>query len=439
MKVCPSCQRSFPPTLDCCPDDGSWLQPSARPPDPGDRFLGRILSRRYRLDQRLGSGSVGVVFRGLDLLLNRQIAVKLLMPRGFMEPRAARRLKREFRALSRLDNPHIVKAYELSATEEQIPFLVMEYVEGYDLGQLLDRVHHLEPARALRLAAQILDALQNAHSQGIIHRDLKADNVHLTQMHGVPDFVKVLDFGLVKFYDISDRQHATSLTAAHLVVGTPHYMAPEQIRGGDLGPWTDLYALGILLYRMLTGALPFPGTEPIQVMRAHCHQLATPPSMLQPAIPRELEALVLDLLEKDANRRPASAAGVLARLYSGELDLLWQQPIEPSYWAVPAGEPPPRGGSSLPWSRLLGPATGTGRMLPATLPNAPVLPSAAGSFSGLPTNPLLLQARTSPRLPPAPRPPLPPPGSAEPSYLWLVLLSWGVALLTAFVVVAILA
>ncbi|MDY0058636.1 MAG: serine/threonine-protein kinase [Myxococcota bacterium] len=410
MRSCPICRRGFPDTAVQCPDDGSRLFDPGVPPDSTDRFLGRVLGGRYRLDQRLGAGSVGVVFLGLDLASRQPVAIKLLMPRGFAEPRAARRLKREFRALSQLDNPHIVKAYELSETEEGIPFLAMEFISGKDLDQLLEEEGWLAPGRTLHLAVQIVDALATAHAHGIIHRDLKPDNIHLTTWAGDPDYVKVLDFGLVKFFQVGDG-HPTALTAAHLVVGTPHYMAPEQIRGGEVGPWTDLYALGTLLYRAQAGILPFPGSEPVKVMGAHCRQAPLPPSQHNPSIPQDLEILILDLLEKDPAFRPRSAAIVRDRLTTGELGRLWEQ----------ARPRPPRS--------LTGPSPGA---LAARPPAA--------------TSLLAWEVEKTQDLPAdyswEPQPPASPAtardGADLSRFVWLILLVWGIAALTAVLVATLL-
>ncbi len=315
MPHCLHCGRDQPEGVTHCPYDGELLEPDRRPQNPAQQYLGRLLGGRYRVDRVLGAGSVGAVFQALDEQRGARVAIKLLMPRGFSEPRASRRLRQEFRALSRLASPHIVRAYDLSQTEEGVPFLVMEYVHGCDLADLLEREPVLEPARALRIALQILTALEAAHAEGIIHRDLKPDNVYISEDAGVPDFIKVIDFGLVKFFDRGEGQGMpTALTAHNLVVGTPHYMAPEQIRGGVLGPWTDLYALGALLYRMVTGELPFPGENPLDVMTGHTRHAPVPPRELRPELPEELAELILDLLEKNPRRRPRSTAILRPRL-----------------------------------------------------------------------------------------------------------------------------
>ena len=428
MKSCPRCQRRFPDTVQQCPDDASWLQPISEPALPGSQYLGRELAGRYRLDVRLGSGSVGVVFKGVDLHTDIEVAVKLLMPHGFVEPRASRRLKREFRALKGLENPHIVQAYDLAQTKEGVPFLVMELVRGHDLAYVLDQEGRLSPPRSLRIIIQILEALQAAHDHGVIHRDLKPENIHLTVEKEDPEFVKVLDFGLAKFFDMGHGQ-PTELTAHNLVVGTPHYMAPEQIRGNKLGPHTDLYAVGVLLYRMLSGQLPFPGNEPLQVMEAHCRQDPISPRFHAPAIPPALEALTLELLEKDPSFRPRSADSLRARLQAGELGAL----MEEVAWSGTANDLPP--GDARPAyagsAALRAPAHPSWQEAPS--PPAGASLSAIASSRGTP----ILEPSVS-ALPPAPRP-IPLAGEEqEPSYLWLVALVWGIALLTAFAVMFIL-
>ena len=371
------------------------------------RYLGEVLAQRYRVDGLLGSGSVGAVFRCTDLQTGEVRALKLLMPRGFSEPRAARRLRQEFRALSCLQSPHIVRGYELSETDEGVPFLVLEYVQGQDLAALLDQEGLLEPARAVHLTVQLLDALETAHTAGIVHRDLKPENVYLTRQGAIEDFIKVLDFGLVKFFDLGQGHgQPTVLTAHNLVVGTPHYMAPEQIRGARLGPWTDLYALGVLMYRMVTGELPFAGDDPVAVMGGHCRREPLSPRFHAPHVSAALEALILELLEKDPAYRPRSAAEVRARIEAAGL--------------LPSLAP--RRPSGTPAHQLLPTSPQT---LPAANPAEDMDPTVPQMRWTEPEDQRLRDALSALR---AEEP-------AQPSHLWLVALVWLVAVLTGLCVV----
>lgn len=399
------------------------------------RYLGQVIARRYRVDGLLGSGSVGAVFRCTDLEAGAVRALKLLMPRGFSEPRAARRLRQEFRALSRLDNPHIVRGYELSETSDGVPFLVLEYVQGHDLGALLDSTGRLSAPRTMAIVVQLLDALEAAHTAGIVHRDLKPENIYLTRLAGTDDFIKVLDFGLVKFFDLGEgRGQPTVLTAHNLVVGTPHYMAPEQIRGGRLGPWTALYALGVLMYRMVTGELPFSGDDPVAVMGGHCRKEPLSPRFHAPDAPPALEALILELMEKDPAYRPRSAAQVRSRIEAGGLLPARLAPQGAAAWTggQAADDDGPATLRQVPRSAAL-------NSLPtASESRPPALALAGGEDDMDPTLPQMRWSQPEDKRVQAAIEALRTEEPVEPGHLWLVALVWLVALLTGLTVVLLL-
>ncbi len=399
MKLCPSCQATYPDSAERCDRDGQWLIDPVASRDPSDGYLGQVLQGRYQIISKLGAGSVGAVFRAEDLQEGGNVAVKVLMPgAGYNEPRAARRLKREAKAASGLDHPNIVRILDYGEADE-VPFIVMELVEGEELGDLLRREQRVDPHRAVYIVDQVAASLTHSHSRGIVHRDLKPENIFLTRRDGRPDFVKVLDFGLLKLIDTEGGIEPTRITEQNLVLGTPHYMAPEQITGGKIGPATDLYSVGILLYRMTIGQVPFPSDNVIVVMQSHVKEQPTRPGILLPGYPPALEALVMDLLAKDPRMRPGDAQALRDRLAEPDLQ------AQIGRWA--------------PTSRAGNPSANSAPQLPVTGPNPALTPKRAerGSAS-LPSHP---------RLPPAY---IPPGSQAPPAFWWMVGGAWMVAFIT---------
>ncbi|MCB9637156.1 MAG: serine/threonine protein kinase, partial [Sandaracinus sp.] len=250
----------------------------AVPEDARDPLIGRVLEGRYRIDDLLGEGGIGRVYRAMHLKLDRPVALKVLHE-GFRNSADVRqRFEREAKTLSALRHPNVVTITDYGV-EDDLPFLVMELVEGRDLDQLLESREELLPiGRVLGLMAQVLRSLAQAHGMGIIHRDLKPGNALLQVLPDGSDHVEVLDFGLAKFVD--DAPAAVSspkLTRAGTVVGTPAYMAPEQASRGTCDARTDVYAAGVMLFELLTGELPFPMQDPAAMLRAHLVQ--TPPKL----------------------------------------------------------------------------------------------------------------------------------------------------------------
>jgi serine/threonine-protein kinase len=264
----------------------------------------RLLAGRYRLTESLGSGGMATVWRAHDEVLDRAVAVKTLAEGSWSDASAVARFTQEALTVAGLDHPNIVTLFD-AGVDEGVPFLVMELVEGTDLGSLLGR-GPLPIALAVSIADQVCAALEAAHRAGVVHRDVKPANLLLT-MDGT---VKVVDFGIAR----TTATVRAALTATATVVGTSRYMAPEQVTGGLVDPRTDLYALGCVLYTMLTGQPPFEGEDALAVLFQHLHQPPVPPGRLRPEIPAGLEELVLDLLAKDPDRRPADASAARYRL-----------------------------------------------------------------------------------------------------------------------------
>ena len=270
-----------------------------------------LLAGRYRLVERLGAGGMSVVWRGFDEVLGRQVAVKVLPPSTSADPSFRRRLRAEAQAAARLSHPHITNVYDYGEATtvdgEPVPYVVMELVDGESLAAVLARVRRLPWPAAVRIAAEVSAALAAAHSRGIVHRDVTPANVMLT-----PSGAKVVDFGISALIGENDIDPDGSL------LGTPAYLAPERLEGGQVSPATDVYAVGLLIYRTLIGQLPWDVGTTTALLRAHQY---TEPEPLPPVegLPHAVSALIARCLEKRPADRPSSAelAHVLGTVSAG--------------------------------------------------------------------------------------------------------------------------
>ncbi|RLP90972.1 serine/threonine-protein kinase, partial [Micromonospora sp. CV4] len=253
------------------------------------------LGNRYRLDERIASGGMGDVWRGTDQVLGRTVAVKSLLPALLDDPDFAERFRGEARTMATINHPGVVDVYDFG-NDQQIAFLVMEYVEGDALSSTLSRVGRLTPARTMALVAQAADALHAAHEKGIVHRDVKPGNL-LVRPNGT---LVLTDFGIAR----SDL--VGQLTAAGSVLGTASYISPEQATGGVATPASDVYALGVVAYQCLAGRRPFEGDNPLDIAMRHVRETPRP---LPADIPPQVRAVVERALAKDpAARWPSAAA-----------------------------------------------------------------------------------------------------------------------------------
>ena len=291
------------------PDDETAVSPpphtNQSPPSDPANTSARILNGLYQLDSVMGAGAMGEVYRGFDGS-GRPVAIKLLDLKGHDPMRFADRLKREAETLAKLRSPHTVRVIDANTTEDGVTYLVTELLEGETLAEFLKTHGPLGMELSLHITRQILTAIEEAHKIGVVHRDLKPANIFVTRLeHQI--HVKVLDFGIAKL--LNEDGGNAPLTAMGMMLGTPTYMAPEQIRSEAITPAADLYSVGTVLYECLTGAPPFPYPEVGKVMRA---QLKESPRPIE--APRALQSLVAQLLEKDSSRRPNSAREVLKAL-----------------------------------------------------------------------------------------------------------------------------
>lgn len=294
MRVCPVCQLKYADDESRCFVDGAALEQA------DDPRLGTLLAGRYLLESRLGEGGMAVVYRARHQLVDRPVAVKVMNAHLARDASLKERFRREAKNAAALAHPNIVEISDYGEAEDGTPFLVMELLEGTSLDQMIDRGPIPAPQVAA-IGAQIARGLARAHDFGVIHRDLKPENVFVAHGPGGRPLPKILDFGIAR------SLHDQRLTSAGQIFGTPQYMAPERVTSIDAGPAADLYALGVILFEMVTGQLPFQSTDLTGYLIAHMQQPVPKPSDLIAGVPRRLEELILRLLAKKPEERPVDA------------------------------------------------------------------------------------------------------------------------------------
>ena len=300
MQTCPRCKKPLADGFVYCPYDGQYLaEGTPEPAAPEAPFGGKI--GRFRLRRLLGEGAMGRVFQAYDPDTERDVAIKVLDVAQARTTEGAERFLREVKHLRSIHHPNVLRVFEAALCPDGSPFLVMEFLEGETLGGLLRRTPEVPvPIElAIRIALDVARGVNAAHAVGMIHRDVKPDNVFLVGELGAPSAIKVLDFGLARV------SGASRLTANGVIVGTVEYMAPEQAVGDPTGRRSDIYALGVMMFRMVTGHLPFTGAT--SAILAQQLTLPTPqPTMLNPDLPASLERIILGATRKrPTNRYPS--------------------------------------------------------------------------------------------------------------------------------------
>ncbi len=331
-----------------------------------DEYLGRVIAGRYRLETQLGEGGMGVVYRARHVLIDRTVAVKLIRPDLRSETHLRAWMLREARAANRVDHAHIVDIHDVGETEEGDLYLVMEYLVGTSLASECGK-GPMPISRAVDILEQMCAALARAHDLGVVHRDLKSDNIMLTDRGGRRDFVKILDFGL------AGLAREARLAPKGAVFGTPEYMSPEQARGEDANALSDLYSLGILFYEMLTGQLPFRSGDRETLLEMQRSAPSPKPRAIRADIPETAEGIILKLLEKDPRRRFRDGHHLQEELKAFQRQLpstaAWEGKL--SEVPTPPSPPPVRTPDVVIWSKQ---ASHYARMLARSYPNgqAPV-------------------------------------------------------------------
>lgn len=274
-----------------------------------DPNIGREIANQFRIVQKIGSGGMGAVYKAEQPDMRRFVAIKILHPRYLSRPDLVSRFRREARAMSHLAHPNTAKVFLYGQLEDGACYFVMEYLEGRNLAQTVRAEGPMETARAIHVMTQVCGALEEAHSKGIVHRDLKPENIFLTNLGGIEDFPKVLDFGLAKVTEREMRPGSLILTQEGMIFGTPEFMSPEQARGEILDSRSDIYSLGVILYELLTGKLPFDAANPMEFVQKHIKETPMPLSRRAPnrEFPPGLWEVIARALAKDPAQRFQSA------------------------------------------------------------------------------------------------------------------------------------
>lgn len=293
-------------------------EPSAPRPTRDAPLLGQLLHGRYRVCGVIAKGGMGIVYEGIHVGLQRSVAIKTIQPRFARDPAAVSRFRNEAAVIGRFGHPNIVEVYDMGVLEDGSPYLVMERLEGETLTQRLRRHRPLPIPVAIDIASHVASALVVTHQEGILHLDLKPDNLWLTSRDDAPKSVKVIDFGVAR---IIRRESSSEDVADESVAGTPAFMAPEQAGGArDLDGRVDIYALGMILYVMLTGRLPYKASTAAALRRELTEVSPMRVRILRPEVPKPLDALTMRAIAKDREERFTDAGSLLAALRTAPRD-----------------------------------------------------------------------------------------------------------------------
>ncbi len=273
-----------------------------------DTLVGQIVADRYLIHHRVGEGGMGVVYRAEHIGLKKDVAVKILLPELGAIEGVVKRFEREARSMSRLDHPGVVRVTDFGSTKDHLLFLVMDFIDGEPLGDLIARTGRLEPGRAVHLVRQVLLALDHAHSLGVVHRDLKPDNIMVMNPDSASENTKILDFGIAKILEDSSEDKKP-LTVAGTVFGTPEYLSPEQAAGDPADIRADLYTVGVILYELVTGERPFKAKNRMELIKKHISADPKPITNVLPIseIPEDLDTVILKAMAKDPDDRYQTA------------------------------------------------------------------------------------------------------------------------------------
>jgi serine/threonine-protein kinase len=273
-------------------------------PPADDPLVGAVVSDRYRIVRKVGEGGMGAVYQAEHAVIGKRIALKVLFADLSRRAELVARFLQEAKSASRIGHENVIDISDFGQTGEGLVYIAMEFLEGQDLGRVLRTERTLTWLRARPILMQIAKALRAAHAQGIIHRDMKPENIFLVQREGRPDFVKVLDFGIAKVVSSEDNG-GPRLTQTGMIFGTPEYMSPEQAQGQPPDHRVDVYAVGCIMYQMLTGTVPFQAESFMGILTKHLLEPVVPPRQRRPdlEIPPDVEAVCLRAMEKDRDKR----------------------------------------------------------------------------------------------------------------------------------------
>lgn len=302
QKICLECNRQFTGIVAACPHDGTLLVKLQQDP-----IIGSVLDGSYEVLSLIGHGGMGVVYKARHKLMDRIVAIKMLKAALVSDSLSVKRFQQEVKATGRLVHPHAITVYDFGISPDGLPYIVMDYLEGSSLAELIKKENQVEVDRCIKIVSEACEALAHAHKQGVVHRDLKPSNIVLTNYDDDPDFVKVVDFGVAKLVG-GAAEGAQRLTQTGEVCGSPVYMSPEQCLGQELDCRSDIYSMGIVIYESLTGRLPLIGRTMVDTMSKHVSEMPQPFSKIRPDIyiPERLEQVVFRAMAKDPNKRHQS-------------------------------------------------------------------------------------------------------------------------------------
>ncbi len=308
MHICPACNATYDDDTKFCPKDGTPLEAVS---GGSPNRVGQIIADRYRLTKRLGEGGMGEVYLAEHVYISKQVALKLLRPEIANNAEAVERFHREARATSSIGHENIITIDDFGRLPDGSVFFTMEFLEGEPLSDLMLK-GPMDSARALNIIIQVCRGLAAAHDKEIVHRDMKPDNVFVTKDGRGNDLVKILDFGIAK---VNDPQ-SSNLTRTGQVFGTPHYMSPEQAMGKALDHRSDIYSVGVMMYEMFTGTVPFKAESFIGILTKHVTEMPVPPSQAAPGrqINPRLEQIIMKAMDKEPDKRYASMEEMLRDL-----------------------------------------------------------------------------------------------------------------------------
>lgn len=311
FKVCPACRARYDGGEVFCPVDATRLVSTSQVPvqrvtDPDDPLIGVELAGRYQVIRRVGEGGMGLVYEGRHAVIEKQVAIKVLRDDFSKRPEVVERFRQEAKSASRIGNAHIVDIHDFGETPSGASYFVMEFLKGQDLADCFDSGEPLPEERIISIALQCCKALGAAHRKGIVHRDMKPENVFLSNRDGERDFVKIVDFGIAKMSDIeTEGAPGRKLTKTGMIFGTPEYMAPEQAKGSELDHRVDIYALGVILYEAVTGRVPFVGDSFMGILTQHMFEEPPPLREINPdcTCSAALESVIARAMAKDPDQR----------------------------------------------------------------------------------------------------------------------------------------
>ncbi|MBN8609357.1 MAG: protein kinase, partial [Deltaproteobacteria bacterium] len=308
MRICSQCGTRFSEPVAFCPHDGTPTQEAHEEP-PKDPYIGRVVDGRYRVESVLGEGGMGIVYLIAHAVLGKRMALKLLRGDMSRDAEVVQRFIQEAQSATQIGHPNIIDISDFGKMPDGTAYFVMEYLDGLSLTDIIARGGSIPTQRALHIIRQIASALDAAHERGIVHRDMKPDNIFVVKQGADDSFVKVLDFGIAKVGGASSK-----LTKTGMIFGTPHYMSPEQAAGQTVDRRTDIYALGVIMYEMFAGRVPFDGDTFMGILSKHMFQDPIPPSQAKGVGLGAIEDVILKALSKKVETRYQTMSEMIADL-----------------------------------------------------------------------------------------------------------------------------